>query len=195
MNENEDKNIVLIGMPAVGKSTIGVLLAKRLGRYFLDTDVFIQAVSGRGLQEIIDTDGLEKFCELEAEHITCIDRTNCVIATGGSAVYSDTAMNHLKETGEIVYLNLPLEMIKKRLTDLNPVRDKVSETPDGRQRRPVSNGMNIRGVVMSKGKTLDDLYKQRTPLYKKWADITIDCLNLTHEQVVEKIIENLETAP
>jgi shikimate kinase len=170
MEENGDKNIVLIGMPAVGKSTIGVLLAKRLGRYFLDTDVFIQAVSGRTLQEIIDTDGLEKFCELEAEHITCIDRTNCVIATGGSAVYSDAAMNHLKETGEIVYLHLPLEMIKKRLTDLN-----------------------IRGVVMSKGKTLDDLYKQRTLLYKKWADITIDCLNLTHEQVVEKIIENLET--
>jgi shikimate kinase len=172
MNENGDKNIVLIGMPAVGKSTIGVLLAKRLGRYFLDTDVFIQAVSGRTLQEIIDTDGLEKFCELEAEHITCIDRTNCVIATGGSVIYSDAAMNHLKETGEIVYLNLPLKMIKKRLTDLN-----------------------IRGVVMSKGKTLDDLYKQRTPLYKKWADITIDCLNLTHEQVVEKIIENLETEP
>jgi shikimate kinase len=168
--EESDKNIVLIGMPAVGKSTIGVLLAKRLGRYFLDTDVFIQAIIGRTLQEIIDTDGLEKFCELEAEHIICIDRTNCVIATGGSVVYSDAAMNHLKETSEIVYLSLPLETIKKRLTDLN-----------------------IRGVVMSKGKTLDDLYKQRTPLYKKWADITIDCLNLTHEQVVEKIIENLET--
>jgi shikimate kinase len=167
--EESDKNIVLIGMPAVGKSTIGVLLAKRLGRYFLDTDVFIQAIIGRGLQEIIDTDGLEKFCELEAEHITCIDRTNCVIATGGSVVYSDAAMNHLKEIGEIVYLHLPLEMIKKRLTDLN-----------------------IRGVVMSKGKTLDDLYKQRTPLYKKWADITIDCLNLTHENVVEKTIEELE---
>ncbi len=169
MDENEDKNIVLIGMPAVGKSTIGVLLAKRLGRYFLDTDVFIQAVSGRTLQEIIDTEGLEKFCELEAEHIICIDRTNCVIATGGSVVYSETAMNHLKETSEIVYLNLPLEMIKKRLTDLN-----------------------IRGVVMSKGKTLDDLYKQRTLLYKKWADITVDCLNLTHEKIVEKIIDELE---
>ncbi|MGB8225303.1 MAG: shikimate kinase [Sedimentisphaerales bacterium] len=169
MEESDKNNIVLIGMPAVGKSTIGVLLAKRLGRYFLDTDVFIQAVSGRGLQEIIDTDGLEKFCELEAEHITCIDRTNCVIATGGSVVYSEVAMNHLKETSEIVYLNLPLEVIKKRLTDLN-----------------------IRGVVMSKGQSLDDLYKKRTPLYKKWADITIDCLNLTHENVVEKIIEELE---
>ncbi len=169
MEENEDKNIVLIGMPAVGKSTIGVLLAKRLGRYFLDTDVFIQAVAGRTLQEIIDTDGLDKFCELEAEHITCIDRTNCVIATGGSAVYSEIAMNHLKETGEIVFLNLPLEMIKKRLTDLN-----------------------IRGVVMSKNQTLDDLYKNRIHLYKKWADITVECNGMTHEKVVEKIIEELD---
>jgi len=169
MDEPENKNIVLVGMPAVGKSTVGVLLAKRLGRYFLDTDVFIQAVAGRTLQQIIDTDGLENFCRLEAEHILGIDRTNCVIATGGSAVYSEDAMNHLKETGQIVYLNLPLDMIKKRLTDLN-----------------------VRGVVISEGKTLDDLYKQRTSLYKKWADITIDCLNLTHEQVVEKIIEELE---
>ncbi len=168
-DENEDKNIVLIGMPAVGKSTVGVLLAKRLGRYFLDTDVFIQAVAGRTLQEIIDTDGLESFCQLEAEHITCIDRTNCIIATGGSTVYSENAMNHLKETSEIVYLKLPLDMIKKRLTDLN-----------------------IRGVVISEGKTLDDLYNQRTPLYKQWADFTIDCRHLTHEQVVEKIIEELE---
>jgi len=169
MDEPENKNIVLVGMPAVGKSTVGVLLAKRLGRYFLDTDVFIQAVAGRTLQQIIDTDGLENFCRLEAEHILGIDRTNCVIATGGSAVYSEDAMNRLKETGQIVYLNLPLDMIKKRLTDLN-----------------------VRGVVISEGKTLDDLYKQRTSLYKKWADITIDCLNLTHEQVVEKIIEELE---
>jgi shikimate kinase len=114
MEENEDKNIILIGMPAVGKSTIGILLAKRLGRYFLDTDVFIQAVVGRTLQEIIDTEGLEKFCRLEAEHISCIDRTNCVIATGGSVVYSDDAMTHLKETGQIVYLDLPLSMIKKK---------------------------------------------------------------------------------
>jgi len=166
----QNKNIVLIGMPAVGKSTIGVLLAKRFGRYFLDTDVFIQALVGKTLQQIIDSDGLDKFCEIEAEHILCIDKMDCVIATGGSVVYSDLAMKHLKKNGVIIYLDLPLDMIKKRLTDLN-----------------------IRGVVMSKGKTLDDLYKQRTPLYKKWADITIDCLNLTHEQVVEKIIENLET--
>ncbi|MFA6185842.1 MAG: shikimate kinase [Phycisphaerae bacterium] len=182
-----NKNIVLIGMPAVGKSTIGVVLAKRLGRYFLDTDVFIQAILGRTLQEIIDSDGLERFCKIEAEHICCIDKTTCVIATGGSAVYSESAMKHLKKIGIIIYLKLPLEMIKQRLTDLNPVRDKVSEMPDGCQKQSISNGMNVRGVVISKGQTLDDLYIRRTPLYEKWADITIDCQNLTHEQVVEKI--------
>ncbi len=167
---DQNKNIILIGMPAVGKSTIGVLLAKRLGRYFLDTDVFIQALVGRTLQEIINSDGLDKFCKLEAEHICCIDKTNCVIATGGSVVYSDSAMSCLKANGTVIYLDLPLEMIKKRLTDLN-----------------------IRGVVMSKGQTLDDLYKRRTPLYEKWADITIDCRSLTHEQVVGEIIERLKT--
>jgi shikimate kinase len=165
-----NKNIVLIGMPAVGKSTIGVLLAKSLGRYFLDTDIFIQAIVGRTLQQIIDADGLDKFCKLEAQHILCIDKTDIVIATGGSAVYNDAAMNHLKENGIIVYLDLPLDMIKKRLTDLN-----------------------IRGVVMSKDQTLDDLYKKRAPLYEKWADVTIDCRNLTHEQVVNKIIDELKT--
>jgi shikimate kinase len=165
----QNKNIVLIGMPAVGKSTIGVLLAKRFGRYFLDTDVFIQAVVGRTLQQIIDSDGLEKFCEIEAQHILCIDKTDCVIATGGSVVYSDAAMKHLKKNGIIVYLDLPLDMIKKRLTDLN-----------------------IRGVVMSKGQTINDLYKKRSPLYKQWAEFTIDCRNLTHEQVVDRIIEKLK---
>jgi len=163
------KNIVLIGMPAVGKSTIGILLAKRLGRYFLDTDVFIQAIIGKTLQQIIDRHGLEAFCKIEAEHIGCIDKTDCVIATGGSAVYSDAAMHNLKNNGIIVYLDLSLEMIKKRLTDLN-----------------------IRGVVMSKGQTLDDLYVKRTPLYKKWADVKIDCENLSHEEVIETIIRQLQ---
>jgi len=169
MQMDNKKNIVLIGMPASGKSTIGVLLAKRLGRYFLDTDVFIQAIIGKTLQQIIDRQGLEAFCKIEAEHIGCIDKTNCVIATGGSAVYSDAAMNHLKTGGVIVYLDLPLEMLKKRLTDLN-----------------------IRGVVMSKEQTLDDLYKERTPLYEKWADVKVDCKNLTQEDVLWEIIKGIQ---
>lgn len=166
---NDKSNIVLIGMPAVGKSTIGVLLAKRLGRYFLDTDVYIQAAEGKTLQQIIDQQGLEEFCKTEEEHICCIDKTNCVIATGGSAVYSKSAMEHLSANGIIVYLELPLEMIKKRLTDLN-----------------------IRGVVMSKNQTLDDLYKERTPLYEKWADVKIKCEHLRHEEVIEKIITDIQ---
>lgn len=165
---NNKSNIVLIGMPAVGKSTIGVLLAKRLGRYFLDTDVYIQAIVGKTLQQIIDEQGLDEFCKIEEEQICCLDKTNCVIATGGSAVYSSSAMNHLKSNGTIVYLDLPLEMIKKRLTDLN-----------------------IRGVVMSKNQTLDDLYKKRAPLYEKWADIKIDCGTKLHDYIVRLIIEKL----
>ncbi|HAL45640.1 MAG TPA: shikimate kinase [Phycisphaerales bacterium] len=162
-------NIVLIGMPAVGKSTIGVLLAKRLGRYFLDTDIYIQAIVGKTLQQIIDEQGLEEFCKIESEQIACIDKQNCVIATGGSAVYSDTAMRHLKASGIIVYLELPLEMIKKRLTDLN-----------------------IRGVVMSKDQTLEDLYEKRTPLYEKWADATVKCEHLGHEEVIAAIVQQLQ---
>lgn len=165
MNQN-GKNIVLVGMPAVGKSTIGVILAKRLGRYFLDTDVFIQAILGKSLQQVIDTQGLESFCKIEAEHVSCIDKTNCVIATGGSVIYSDSAMRHLKDTGTIIHLDLPLTEIKKRLTDLD-----------------------IRGVVIAKGQTIADLYERRNPLYKKWADITINCLNKNHEQIVDEIIE------
>jgi len=165
----DEKNIVLIGMPAVGKSTIGVLLAKRLGRYFLDTDIYIQAILGRGLQEVIDSEGLEKFCAIEAEHIACIDKTNCVIATGGSVIYSDEAMGHLKKSGVIVHLDLPLEQIEKRLTNLN-----------------------VRGVVIEKGQTLADLYKKRNPLYKKWAQVTIDCIGLNHEELVEEIIEEIK---
>ena len=99
--EIQRRNIVLIGMPGVGKSTIGVLLAKALGRYFLDTDVFIQAVQGRSLQEIIDAEGLAAFCKIEEDYATCIDLTNAVIATGGSVVYSEQAMRSLAERGVI----------------------------------------------------------------------------------------------
>ncbi|MCU0916868.1 MAG: shikimate kinase [Planctomycetes bacterium] len=101
-----NKNIVLIGMPGVGKSTVGVLLAKALGRYFLDTDVLIQAMQGRTLQEIIDHDGLAAFCKIEEEYVLCIDLTNAVIATGGSVVYSEPAMRHLAAHGQRI-ANLP----------------------------------------------------------------------------------------
>ncbi|MEN6334431.1 MAG: shikimate kinase [Phycisphaerales bacterium] len=158
------RNIVLIGMPGVGKSTVGVLLAKALGRYFLDTDVFIQAAQGRSLQEIIDSEGLAAFCKIEEDYAACIDLTNAVIATGGSVVYSERALRSLADRGVIVHLDLPVERIEQRLANLP-----------------------TRGVVMEKGQTIRSLYAQRQPLYRKYAQITIDCTDKTHEQIVAEI--------
>ncbi len=162
------RNIVLIGMPGVGKSTVGVLLAKALGMHFLDTDVFIQAAQGRSLQEIIDTDGLATFCKIEEDYATCIDLTNAVIATGGSVVYSERAMQSLAEHGVIIHLDLPVKRIEQRLANLP-----------------------TRGVVMEKGQTIRSLYAQRQPLYRKYAQITIDCTDKTHEQIVVEISETI----
>ena len=162
------RNIVLIGMPGVGKSTVGVLLAKALGRYFLDSDVFIQAIQGRSLQEIIDSDGLAAFCKVEEEYVACIDLTNAVIATGGSVVYSEQAMGSLAEHGVIVHLDLPVEKIEQRIRNLP-----------------------TRGVVIEKGQTIRSLYDQRQPLYRKYAQITIDCTDKSHEQIVAEIAEAL----
>lgn len=162
--DDRGRNIVLIGMPGVGKSTVGVLLAKALGRYFLDTDVFIQASQGRSLQEIIDTDGLAAFCKIEEDYAACIDLTNAVIATGGSVIYSERAMRSLAEHGVIVHLDLPVDRIEQRLANLP-----------------------TRGVVMEKGQTIRSLYNQREPLYRKYAQVTIDCTAKTHEQIVAEI--------
>ncbi len=163
-------NIVLIGMPGAGKSTVGVLLAKAMGRYFLDTDIYIQAIEGKELQEIIDEKGLHEFCRIEESHIICIDLKNAVIATGGSAVYSEKAMQHLAEDGTIIHLDLPFEEVERRVTNLY-----------------------TRGVVMEKGQTLAGLYEKRQPLYKKFAEITIDCRDKRHEQIVDEIVTLLTT--
>lgn len=163
-----DKNIVLIGMPGVGKSTVGVLLAKALGRYFLDTDVLIQAIQGRSLQDIIDIDGLAAFRKIEEDYVLCIDLTNAVIATGGSVVYSEKAMQHLAAHGVIVHLDLPVDKIEQRIRNLP-----------------------TRGVVMEKGQTIRSLYDQRQALYRRYAHLTIDCTNRTHEQIVAEIAETM----
>jgi len=164
----KDRNIVLIGMPAVGKSTIGVLLAKAASRDFIDTDVFIQAKEGRSLQEIINELGLKEFCLREEHHILTLACQGKVIATGGSVVYSHKAINHLMSCGLMIHLDLDLPAIKKRLTNLDS-----------------------RGLVMAPGKTLDLLYEERLPLYQKYADLTVDCAGKTHEAIVEEILQRL----
>ena len=156
-------------MPGVGKSTVGILLAKQLARPFVDVDVYIQAGSDRTLQEIIAATGLEAFCDLEAQYVCCLDLANHVVATGGSVVYREQAMGFLAAKGTIVYLALPLEALLQRLSDLR-----------------------TRGVVLAPGMMLADLHAQRTPLYERWADVTIDCTGLDHQGVVDAIIQKTE---
>ncbi len=162
------KNIVLIGMPAVGKSTVGVLLAKRLGYSFMDTDVYIQAREGRQLSEIIAAEGLTRFCDIEEEHVLSLTETRHVIATGGSVVYGDNAMAHLKSGGIVVHLDVALTTLTRRLT--NTV---------------------ARGVVMAPGQTIATLYAERQALYRKYADITVDCGKLSPDQVLDQLLSQL----
>lgn len=164
-----ETNLVLIGMPGAGKSTIGVLLAKALSRDFLDTDLLIQAHEGRRLQALLDELGPEAFCRLEERHLLGVHRKGCVIATGGSAIYSPSAMRHLRRGGLVVHLDLPLATLRRRLTDLA-----------------------IRGVVMPHGSSLSRLYAEREPLYRRYADLTIDCRRRTHEQIVEAVLKALD---
>lgn len=145
-------NVVLIGMPGAGKSTVGVVLAKRLGLAFVDVDLVIQSRSGRRLQQIIDSDGLAAFRALE--EATLLDLaagvTRSVIATGGSAVYSDSGMAALQRSGTLVFLDAPLALLEARISD-----------------------MDRRGLVIDPGESFAELYARRLPLYRRWADLTI----------------------
>lgn len=159
------RNIVLIGMPACGKSTIGVILAKTLGIGFIDTDLIIQEMTGRLLQDIINNDGLDAFCICEERAVLSVENErNRVIATGGSAVYSRNAMMHLAQYGDIFYLNLPLDEIEKRLTNIK-----------------------TRGVAMKNGQTIADVFEKRRALYNEYAKYTIDCAGKTAEEIVSEI--------
>lgn len=161
------KNIVLIGMPAVGKSTIGVLLAKTLGFSFIDTDLIIQQDTGRLLQDIIDRDGLDAFCIAEERAICSVAAAeNAVIATGGSAVYSREAMLHLKKHGLVYYLALPTEELTRRLSNIK-----------------------TRGIAMRPTDTIEDVFARRMALYEEYADVTIDCHGKTAEDTVSEISE------
>ena len=163
------KNITLIGMPASGKSTVGVLLAKRLGYSFVDSDIVIQEKEGRLLKEIIEQDGLAGFLEVENRINSQLDVTHSVIAPGGSVIYGKEAMEHLKEISTVVYLKLSYQEVKARLGDLKD-----------------------RGVALKDGMTLIDLYNERIPYYEKYADITIDENVRTPCQTVDELIKIIE---
>ena len=162
------KNIILIGMPGVGKSTIGVVLAKVLGFQFMDTDLLIQNKMNMVLSEIIKVKGIDGFSKIENEVNASVETDRTVIATGGSVVYCREAMEHFKSMGTIVYLQLPLESLRERLGSL---------------RR--------RGVVLKDGQTLDQLYGERVPLYKKYADMVIDEENQKPEDTLQTILDCL----
>ena len=158
-------NVVLIGMSGAGKSTLGVLLAKALGKHFTDTDILIQQKTGKLLQDIIDTEGVEPFMRIEEEVVSSLELHDCVVATGGSVVYSEKAMQHLKRDGVIVYLEVGYEELVGRLTNIT-----------------------TRGIVFKGKNDLRSVYEERLPLYRKYADITVDCAHSDIEHSVEQIL-------
>ncbi|MEG0874645.1 MAG: shikimate kinase [Clostridiales bacterium] len=159
------KNIILIGMPAVGKSTIGVVLAKILGYKFIDTDILIQEKTGKLLKNIIKDQGTMGFINIEEQVNSEIEAENAIIATGGSAIYSSKAMQHLGSIGTIIYLRLNFETLNARLKNIKN-----------------------RGVIFQENESLSDLYAQRSALYEKYAHIIIDEDGCNVEDVIEKIL-------
>ena len=162
------RDIVLTGMSGAGKSTVGVILAKTLGMSFVDTDIIIQHREGRLLQEIIDRDGPERFLEIEERALLSLEASNSVIATGGSAVYSEKAMEHLMKLGRIVYLHAGFEEIARRVGNIT-----------------------TRGIVLLRGNSLEDAYNERLPLYRRYSEITVSSGDRGVEDVVRDIIEKI----
>jgi len=165
---NNVDNIVLIGMPGVGKSTIGVILAKVLGYNFIDTDILIQEKTGKLLFQIIQESGIDDFINIENNVNKELSVEKSVIATGGSVVYGKEAMEHLKSIGKIIYLKQDFERINERVSNING-----------------------RGVVLRDNQTFLDLYNERTPLYEKYADIVLDEEDLSIEDTLRKLIYEL----
>lgn len=162
-------NLIFIGMPAVGKSTVGVVVAKRLGKRFIDTDLLIQEQENRLLHEIIADIGEDEFLKIENRINRDIDVNNSVISPGGSIVYCEEAMKHFKEIGTVVYLQASYQTIKRRI-----------KSP------------RKRGVVLRQGQTFRDLYKERTTLFEKYADITICEDGCRIEQTIENVLLAVE---
>lgn len=168
--KQKHSNIVLIGMPGAGKSTVGVILAKKTTRSFVDTDVLIQTSQGRTLQDIVDTDGYAALRGIEEEVILGLSAQNHVIATGGSAVYSDRAMAHLKSDGLLIFLDVSLAALESRVRDFS-----------------------TRGLAKRPEQGLAELFSERLVLYNRYADLTIRCDKLTQDEVCEIIIERVKT--
>ena len=159
-------NITLIGMPAAGKSSIGVVLAKRLNMNFLDVDLLIQQKHNKLLKEIINEHGVDGFRKIENDVNAELELENHVIAPGGSVIYGEKAMEHLKKISTVIYLELSYYALRSRLGSLEE-----------------------RGVSLKEGQTLRDLYYERTPLYKKYADITINEMNKNMSRIIDEIIK------
>jgi shikimate kinase len=166
----EDKsNIVLIGMPGAGKSTVGIILAKLTSRDFIDTDVLIQISQGRSLQNIVDTEGHMVLRKIEEDILLNLHCYHHVIATGGSAVYSHVAMEHLKSNGIVVFLDVDLSTLESRVNDFD-----------------------TRGLAKRPDQSFSDLFKERIILYRKYADVTVDCSSLSHEEVCAQIMKRIK---
>ena len=165
----DNDNITLIGMPGAGKSTLGVVLAKKLGYRFVDTDLLMQEGSRRLLSDIIEQDGVEGFIAYEDSIIAGLQCEHHVISTGGSAVYGEAAMEHLKQIGKVIFIDIDLDEMGRRLgTDLA-----------------------TRGIVMRDAETLEDLYRERRPLYRRYADVTIRTNGLSTREAVEELCRKL----
>ena len=172
MNRSDSKdNISLIGMSACGKSTIGVLLAKVLNMMFLDTDLIMQQKYGKFLYQILESDGIYEFVRKESETVLSLKCTKTCIATGGSVVYSEKAMEHLKNISTLVFIDLSYPSIENRITDIKN-----------------------RGIVIEKGKTLFEVYRERRQLYQKYADITVNADGKSVEELIEKIKNQTDRA-
>lgn len=161
-------NLILIGMPGSGKSTVGVLLAKQAAMNFVDTDLLIQSAEGRTLQDIVDQDGYGALRHIEERVLCQVDVHGSVISTGGSAVYSEKAMAHLKQQGIVVFLNVSLATVKKRIGDYS-----------------------LRGISKRPDQTLEELFEERYALYNRYADMVIDCDALTQDQACQSVMDQL----
>ena len=166
----QGKNVVLIGMPGSGKSTIGARLAGMLGYAYIDTDALIEKVTGRSLQKIVDDNGYLTLREIEEKVLLSFDPIRYVVSTGGSAVYSRAAMAHLKTNGVIVFLNVDLETLRKRIKNFGE-----------------------RGIAKHPEQSFEDLYRERFPLYVRYADIIIEGTRLSVDEICERIIEGLRS--